>query len=245
MLPKSDMTADYGIGALRVHVDLDEVQGLLKDRVVHRRIADDFLETAALSVAERIAELARQRLAVGGKENVGASGASAKNIFVRKSGEHDAVIYEGPIGANIFIREGRSKGAKKPPAKAIVDWMVTKPGFVFKRPSDQRGTWRMTKYGGPRANLRSRPSRPFKRDLKQAAGIIANKIAERGMSHFTSKYPPGTPRYDYYGEIMSRTPGAEHFHRMVRKGYSTWFRLYVNFIRRGFISKIGKREFGG
>jgi len=228
-----------------VSIDFSQVRGLIKGRAKQDRMIKNFLGTATLSVAERVAKLARDKLEVGAKENVGATGKAAKNIFAKKAGECNAVVFEGPYPANYFIRKGRGRGTKKPPARAIMDWMTNKPGFTFQRPPDQRGQWRMTKYGGPRAKLRSKPPRPFKRDLKQAAGIIANKIAELGLVTLKSKYPYGQAKYDYYDEILVQTPGMNHFLKMINRGYSSWFHtLFNQYVTDGVVRRITTRDFG-
>ena len=228
-----------------VGIDFSQVRGLIKGRAKQDRMIKNFLGTATLSVAERVAKLARDKLEVGAKENIGATGKAAKNIFAKKAGEYNAIVFEGPYPANYFIRKGRGVGAKKPPARAIMDWMVNKPGFTFQRPPDQRGQWRMTKYGGPRAKLRSKPPRPFKRDLKQAAGIIANKIAELGLVTLKSKYPYGQKKYDYYDEILEQAPGVNHFLGMINRGYSTWFHMLFNqYVTDGVVRRITTRDFG-
>lgn len=228
-----------------VGIDFSQVRGLIKGHAKQQTMIKNFLGTATLSVAERVAELARAKLKVGAKENIGTTGKAAKNIFVKRVGACNAIIFEGPYPANYFIRKGRSPGSKKPPARAIIEWMTNKPGFTFQRPPDQRGQWRMTKYGGPRAKLRSKPPRPFKRDLKQAAGIIANKIAELGLVTLKSKYPYGQKKYDYYDEILEQTPGMNHFLSMINRGYSSWFHMLFNqYVTDGTVRRITTKEFG-
>jgi hypothetical protein len=240
--PRIGGAGGTAFGQMRVEIDMGEVDGLLQAGE-SRRAVGNFLDNASRSVAEEIARLAREKLAVGGEKDIGATGRAAGNIYVIKTGKHDAEIFEGPYPANFYIREGRSKGAKKPPAKAIVDWIVSK-GINITKPPDQRGAFRMTKYGGPRANLRSKSPRPWKRDLKQVAGVIANKIAQTGMKHLEPLYPSGQARYDYYGEILSRTPGRVYFDRMVSQGYGAWFTLYTQFVRDGRPRRISRRSFG-
>ncbi len=228
-----------------VGIDFSQVRGLVKNHAKQQLMINDFLGTATFSIAKRVAEFAQAKLKVGAKENIGATGEAAKNIFAKRLGKHSAVVFEGPYPANYFIRKGRGQGEKKPPARAILEWMTSKPGFVFKKPSDQRGQWRTTKYGGPRANLRSKSPRPFKRDLKQAAGIIANKIAELGLVTLKGKYPYGQKRYDYYGEILERSPGTKHFLDMVNRGYVSWFyRMFDNYVTDARIRKVTVKEFG-
>jgi len=243
MSPIWSGTSFLGFGQMKLEVDFSEVQGMLA-REANVRQAREFLETASMSVAEKIAEFAREKLSVGGSRDVGATGGASKNIFVMKSGEHDAIIYEGAYPANYFIREGRTKGAKRPPARAIVEWIVHK-GITIEKPKDQRGKWRITKYGGPRANLRSKPPRPWKRDMKQVAGIIATKIGQEGMTHFGKLYPSNSNRYDYYGEIMHRTPGEKYFTNMIMERYTYWFPLYREFLRDGRPRRIPRRLIGG
>lgn len=228
-----------------VGIDLSQVRGLIKGRIKQEAMIKNFLGTATLSVATRVAELARAKLEVGSKENIGATGKAAKNIFAAEAGECNAIVFEGPYPANYFIRKGRGRGSKKPPAREIVAWMTSKPGFKFQRPPEQRGQWRMTKYGGPRAKLRSKPPRPFKRDLKQAAGIIANKIAELGLVTLKSKHPYGQAKYDYYDEILEHAPGTKHFLNMIDRGYRSWFHgLFAQYVTDGTVRKITIRDFG-
>lgn len=227
-----------------IGVDFSQIKGLIRGHTKQQQAIKNFLGTATFSIAKRVAELARAKLEVGAKENVGATGKAAKNIFAKKAEKCSAIVFEGPYPANYFIRKGRGKGAKKPPARAIIDWMTSKPGFVFQRPPDQRGQWRMTKYGGPRAKLRSKSPRPFKRDLKQAAGIIANKIAELGLVTLKSKYPYGQAKYDYYDEIFDQTPGTKHFLGMINRGYRSWFRLFDHYVTDGVVRNITIRDFG-
>ena len=229
-----------------VGIDFSQVRGLIKGQAKQQEMIKGFLGTATFSVAKRVAELARAKLKVGAKENIGVSGKAAKNIFAKRAGESNAVVFEGPYPANYFIRKGRGEGTKKPPVRAIVEWMVSKPGFKFQRPPDQRGQWRMTKYGGPRAKTRSKPPRPFKRDLKQAAGIIANKIAELGLVSLKSKYPYGQKKYDYYDEILEQTPGTKHFLDMINRGYQAWFyRMFNQYVTDGVVRKVAVKDFGG
>lgn len=241
MPPKFGSTFGVG-GVVQVTIDMDEVQGLLQSGHIHKKQVDDFLGAAGLTVANRVAEIARSRLAVGGKEGIGATGQAAANIFVEGT-PLGAIVYEGSYKGNQFIRFGRGEGAKRPPSKAILDWMVSKPGFKFEQPESQSEKWRMTKRGGPRA--RSGAPRPFKRDLRQLAVIIANKIAEKGMTTLLGKYPQGSKRYDYYAEMFARTPGMEHFEKLWERNFGTFFTLYMRFLRNGIPMNMKGKILGG
>ena len=232
-------------GTVQIDLDLSEVKGLIRDRAANQREADKFLSTAGMTVAKQIATLARKRLEVGGNKNIGTTGRASKNIFIKKVGETGAVVYEGAYPANYFIRMGRRQDSTPPPIKAILDWLVHKPGFDFSpQKENKRNRW--TKFGGPRANLRSQPSRPFKRDLKGTAHAIANKIGKIGMWHLVPFYPKGQPKYDYYSEILTRTPGPNHFRTLIADTFNNdFFVAYARWLRDGIPVKMDPIRLGG
>lgn len=228
-------------GNLVVSLDTHEVQGLMNDPlgVGNAKSIEAFMSNASSLVTERIAKLARERLSVGNSRNVGTTGEASKAIHVKPQGKTDSVIFETAI-QNMFIREGRGTGGKQPSIPEIKTWLVTKPGIQFKNPDEK--PWRMTKKGGPRANLSSRPPRPFKKDLRSVAYLIARKIKAQGLTHFKKLYPGSSAKYDYYAEILNRSPGRAHFEKLVTKEYANWFTLYVNYIRRGRVVAARQKE---
>ncbi len=224
------------MGPVRIEVDTKQVRGFLKGKGAQKEAIYDGLRQQTYTIAARVAKLARERLAVGGEKDIGVSGKASKNIKVKAQGATGAYIFEGPYPANFFIREGRSTGTP-PPIQPIIDWISAK-GISVKVPSSQKGALRWTKKGGARANLSSKPTRPFKRDLKHIASLIAYRIGERGQVHFSEFHPTGSPRYDYYSEILTRSPGRRHFVGLMERTFNRdWFPQYVNFLRTGSYKK--------
>ncbi len=226
------------VGPVEIIVDMRNVQGFLKEKGLQRGAINDGLKLQSMTIATRVAKLAKERLSVGGEKNIGVSGKAAENIRVDEQGTTGAVINEGPYPANFFIREGRSKGTP-PPTRQIIDWIAAK-GISVKVPPTQKGVLRWTKKGGARANLSSKPSRPFKRDLKHIASLIAYRIGQKGMTTLSKHHPTGQPQYDYYSEILTRTPGRQHFENLMEKTFDVdWFPHYIKFLRTG---NYGKRS---
>lgn len=224
------------VGPIRIEVDMQNVRGLLKESGAQKTAIYDGLRQQSFTLAARVAKLAKERLAVGGEKDIGVSGKAAGNIKVKAQGSTGAYIFEGPYPANFFIREGRSQGTP-PPIQPIIDWISAK-GISVKVPSSQKGALRWTKKGGARANLSSKPSRPFKRDLKHIASLIAYRIGEKGQTHFSQFHPTGQPRYDYYSEILTRSPGRRHFVGLMERTFNRdWFPHYVEFLRTGSYRK--------
>lgn len=222
--------------AIKIDVDMSQVRGFRK-LGMHKNVLDDGLKMQTLTIANRVAKLAKERLAVNGQKDIGVTGKAAGNIHVLAEGATGAVISEGPYPANFFIREGRSQGSTPPPIKAIIDWIAAK-GISVKAPPSQKGALRWTKKGGARANLSSKPSRPFKRDLTHIASLIAYQIGERGQVHFSKFHPEGKTYYDYYSEILTRTPGKRHFVQLLETTFgSKWIPQYANFLRTGSYRK--------
>ncbi len=222
--------------AIKIEVDMSQVRGFRKIGM-HKNVVADGLKLQTLTIANRVAKLARERLSVSNPKNIGTTGKASGNIHVVAQGSTGAGISEGPYPANFFIREGRSGGSTPPPIRAIIDWISAK-GISVKVPPSQKGALRWTKKGGARANLSSKPSRPFKRDLTHIASLIAYRIGERGQVHFSEFHPTGQTRYDYYSEILTRTPGKRHFESLMEKTFgSKWVPQYVNFLRTGSYNK--------
>jgi len=220
-------------GPVIITVDMTDVRGFLKEhRVKNTGAIYDGLRQQSATVANRVAKLAKERLSVGGKKDIGVTGKAAENIRVEEAGKYGAQIVEGPYPANFYIREGRAPGGTPPPTRQIIDWIAAK-GISIKPPKSQGGPLRWTKSGGAQANQSSKPSRPFKRDLKHIASLIAYRIGERGQTHFSKYHPEGHPRYDYYAEILTRTPGRRHFERLMDQSFDEWFLHYVRFLRSG------------
>jgi hypothetical protein len=225
---------------VKIEVDMSQVRGFRKIGM-HKNVVADGLKLQTLTIAARVAKLARERLSVSDPKNIGVTGKASGNIHVVPEGATGAGISEGPYPANFFIREGRAQGSTPPPIKAIIDWISAK-GISVKVPPSQKGALRWTKKGGARADSTAKPSRPFKRDMKHIASLIAYRIGERGQVHFSKFHPTGSPRYDYYSEILTRTPGKRHFVQLLEKTFgSKWIPPYVTFLRTGSYSKRSSR----
>ena len=228
-------------GPVEITVDMTRVQGFLKNKGLQRGAIDDGLRLQSHTIASRVAKLAKERLSIASDKRIGVTGKASRNIKVNSLGKTGAVISEGPYPANFFIREGRSAGSTPPPIKEIIDWIAAK-GISVKLPPSQKGALRWTKKGGARANISSKPSRPFKRDLTHIASLIAFRIGERGMVTLKRHHPSGQSRYDYYSEILTRSPGKRHFETLMERTFkSVWFPHYVRFLRTGTYSKRSTR----
>jgi len=225
-----------GLTGITIEVDKSEIKGILMGGYANTRQLTRHVRRVAMITATRVADIAKSRLEIGGRKNIGATGRAATNIFVRQSGD-DAMVYEGSYPGNYYIRYGRGSTKKPPPIQSIVDWMVNKPGFNFNPQKSQALRW--TKSGGPRANLRSRPSRPFKRDLKDTAQAISAKIGKTGLVHLKKYHPVGQPRYDYYSEMFTRTPGIRHFNKLIAKEQGEFLTQHIRFLRDGHEVKGG------
>ncbi len=225
---------------IKIDVDMSQVRGFRKIGM-HKTVVNDGLKLQTLTIASRVAKLAKDRLSVSNQKKIGTTGKASGNIHAKADGPTGAVISEGPYPANFFIREGRSRGTTPPPVKAIIDWVSAK-GISVKVPPSQKGILRWTKKGGARADLTSKPSRPFKRDMKHIAALIAYRIGERGLTHFSEFHPTGAPYYDYYSEILTRTPGKRHFEGLMERTFSSkWVPQYVHFLRTGSYNKRSTR----
>ncbi len=229
-----------GFGAIRVEIDFDEIQGLRTDS--NWRMIDEFTKTGSELIANAVAGKARWLLDPDNpKRNIGVTGRASRNIFVRqvshnKKGRTTHEVYEGVYPVNAIIRMGRGTMGKRPHHRDIVEWIVHK-GIHIKPPEGQK-RWRMTKYGGPDANLRSRPPRPFKADLRGAAIAIATKINELGLAHLEEFYPLGKPKYDYYGELLKN---KRWLRRMLSKHFDIWAKVYVTFLKSGQYRRVPVR----
>lgn len=178
----------------------------------------------------------KDRLEPPPKGEHGASGKARDNIFYK--GEHtssgyNATIYEGSYVGNAFIRSGRLSHTEDqldntPTVGAIVNWMIVK-NIPVKQPEKQ-ATWRMTKYGGLRADRRNKPSRPWKADLRLIALIIAQHINIMGVAP-----------YDYYAETFNQD-SRTMTNKMEKTGI-LYLNPYFEFLTTGFYRpKIGPRQ---
>lgn len=228
---------------INFNINWKEVQGLIADEDADWKKLRDFQRIGSLSIASYIAAKARKLLAPGNpRRDIGATGQASKNIFVKKIGsglESGHQIFEGSYRGNLYIRMGRGTGesVKRPPARAIVEWIVHKNINVY-APEVNPSPWRITKAGGPRADIKSRSPRPWKKDLRQVAAIIGNKMKETGMFHLKKFYPTGKGKYDYYGEIMK---DKRKMQRNMLRQFSIWSKVYANFIRSGQYRRISDR----
>ena len=227
-----------GFSALRVKIDFEEIQGLRTD--ANWRMINEFTKTGTKLIANAVAAKARWLLDPSNpRREIGVTGRASENIFVRqtsdKKGQTVHEVYEGVYPINALIRLGRGKG-KRPPYREIVEWIIHK-GITIEPPEGQK-RWRMTKYGGPDANLRSRPPRPFKADLRSVAIMIARKINELGLAHLKEFYPPGAPKYDYYGEILKN---KSWLRRMLTQHFDVWAKVYITFLKSGQYRRIPVR----
>lgn len=228
-------------GPIEITVDMSRVQGFLKSKGLQKGAIDDGLRLQSRTIGARVAKLAKERLSIANAKRIGVTGQASRNIKVSPLGKTGTVITEGPYPANFFIREGRSAGSTPPPIKQIIDWIATK-GISVKMPPSQKGALRWTKKGGARADTASKPSRPFKRDLTHIASLIAFRIGDRGMVTLKRHHPSGQSRYDYYSEILTRSPGKRHFETLMERTFkSVWFPHYVRFLRTGTYSKRSTR----
>jgi hypothetical protein len=227
---------------INFNINWKEVQGLIADADADWRKLRDFQRIGSLSIASYIANKARKLLDPDNpRREIGATGQASKNIFVKKIGsglESGHQIFEGSYRGNLYIRTGRGLGATRPPARAIVEWLVHKKQVTIYPPEVNPSPWRITKAGGPRANIKKRPPRPWKKDLRQIAAIIGNKMKETGMAHLKKFYPVGQPKYDYYGEIMK---DKRKMQKVMLQQFSVWSKVYAKFIKSGQYRRISDR----
>lgn len=224
------MPVNSGLSGVTIEVDTTDVKGILRGPDSHNTQIARYMRRVSMITAVEVAKVAKSRLEVGGKKGIGATGRAADNIFVKQD-KNDAMVYEGTYPGNYYIRYGRGSTKKPPPIQSIIDWMVNKPGFNFNPQKSQDLRW--TKSGGPRANLKSRPSRPFKRDLKDTAQAISAKIGKTGAVHFEKFHPVGQPRYDYYSEMFTRTPGMAHFTKLILRAEGEFRVQFIRYLRNG------------
>ena len=216
--------------SLRVWVDFKNARGFKPAAALgRRRVFKRMGWTVGFKIAHRLAARMRVLLQPG---KGGASGLAAQNIFVGLEKDGSIVIYEGEgYEGGFFLRHGRKPSkdtSKAPPYKAIIDWVIAK-GIALD--FSGRPTPRMTKYGGLRAKTRSKPSRPFKKDMKGIALAIAQSIRGKGMESLKTEYPFGQSRFEYHLAAMIESGGAERLvkpHEM-RKAES----LVLQFFREG------------
>lgn len=239
-----DISPDMiGSRILSFTIDWKQIQGLIDDGNQDWRKLKDLQRQGTVSIASFVANKARWLLDPDNpNREIGATGQASQNIFIRPIGKGEKAghqIYEGIYRGNVFIRLGRRTGGERPPARAIVEWMVHKKNFPFEPPESSKDVWRITKKGGPNANLSSRPPRPWKRDLRQLAAIIGNKMKKTGMVHLKKYYPKGQPKYDYYGEIFK---DRRQMRKIMLTRFSVWSKVYAKFIRSGQYRRVSDRE---
>ncbi len=238
-----DVTPDMiGQKILSFSIDWKEAQGLIDEGNKDWRKLKDFQRQGSLAISSYVANKARWLLDPdNAARNIGATGQASRNIFIRPIGKGEKAgyqIYEGVYRGNMFIRLGRRTGGDRPPARAIVEWIVHKKSVNIYPPESAKSIWRMTKKGGPNANLSSRAPRPWKRDLRQVAAIIGNKMKKTGMVHLKQFYPKGQPKYDYYGEIFK---DRRKMKSIMLKRFSVWAKVYAKFLKTGQYRRVPDR----
>lgn len=222
-------------------INWEEIQGFIDDGSTNWKRLRDFQRIGSYTIASFVQDKARKLLEPNNpSRDIGATGQASKNIFIRATGsgnESGFQIYEGSYRGNRYIRLGRREGSNIPPPRAIVEWLVHK-NISITAPDVNKTPWRMTKMGGPRANVSSRPPRPWKRDLRQVAAMIGNKMKSTGMEHLKAFMPKGKAKYDYYGEIMK---DKRKMGRILEDSFDIWAVVYGKFIKSGQYRRIQNR----